>query len=142
MLFGKKKRSIIRLLVVEDEPLVAFDTEYLLSEQDYEIVATVDRVAHALAVIERESDIHLVLLDVNLADGSGIDVARAACARGFPVMFVTGNFPDEAAEFAMGCLIKPYDQRDLLGAIEVLDARVAGRKAKKLPQGFRVFERA
>ena len=51
MIFGRKKRSIVRLLVVEDEPLVAFDTEHLLTEQDYEIVATVDRVSDAVAVL-------------------------------------------------------------------------------------------
>ena len=44
MIFGRKRRVITRLLVVEDEPLVAFDTEHLLTEEGYEVVATVDRV--------------------------------------------------------------------------------------------------
>jgi len=142
MLFGKKKRSIVRLLIAEDEPLVAFDTEYLLTEQNFTVVATVDRVAQAIAVIENGAAIDLVLVDVNLADGSGIDVARAARARGMPVMFVTGNFPDEAAEFAVACLSKPYAQRDLLDAIAVLEHRSAGKKVRKLPAGFRLFEQA
>jgi DNA-binding response OmpR family regulator len=142
MLFGKKKRSIVRLLVVEDEPLVAFDTEHLLNDQNYEVVATVDRVASAVALIDEGTQIDLVLVDVGLADGSGIDVARSAGARDIPVMFVTGHLPEEASVFAMGCLAKPYNQRDLLGAIEAIDARVGGRKMPKLPQGFRMFETA
>ena len=142
MLFGKKKRSIVRLLVVEDEPLVAFDTEHLLEEQDYEIVATVDRVAQAVALIDSGVAIDLVLVDVELTDGSGIDVARAAGVRGVPVMFVTGHLPDDAMAHAMGCLAKPYSQRDLIAAIEVIDARLAGRTVKRMPPGFRVFEAA
>ena len=102
MLFGRKKRRISRLLLVEDEPLVAFDAEHLLSEEDYHIVATVDRVAQAVRIIGEESEIDLVLVDVELTDGSGIDVARAAAARGIPVLFVTGNCPGDVEALAFG----------------------------------------
>ena len=139
MIFGRKKRSIVRLLVVEDEPLVAFDTEYLLTGDDYEIVATVDRVADAVAVIADAQDIHLVLADLALADGSGIDVARAAQERGIPVMFVTGHCPSEAEAFAAGCLSKPYAPRDLLGAIAAVEAACEGKRPRRLPHGFRLF---
>lgn len=129
----------MRLLLVEDEPLIAFDTEHLLSGEDYEIVATVDRVADAVAVIADGQDIHLVLVDMDLADGSGIDVARAAQARGIPVMFVTGKCPGEAEAFATGWLVKPYAQRDLLGAIVAIEAARAGKRPRRLPSGFRLF---
>ncbi|MCU6452901.1 response regulator [Sphingomonas sp. A2-49] len=139
MLFGRKKRLIVRLLVVEDEPLIAFDTEHLLTDASYEIVATVDRVADAVAVLGSTAEIDLVLVDVRLADGSGLDVARAARGAGVPVLFVTGNFPGEAEELAAGCLDKPYQQRDLIGAIEAIEAQIAGRKPRRLPTGFRLF---
>jgi DNA-binding response OmpR family regulator len=139
MIFGKRKRSITRLLVVEDEPLIAFDTEHFLSSEGYEIVATVDRVAEAVAVIESGAEVHLVLVDVSLADGSGMDVARAAKAAGVAVLFVTGNCPTQAAEVADGCLTKPHAQRDLLSAIEAIETRIDGGKAKKPPAGFRLF---
>jgi len=141
MIFARKKRQIARLLVVEDEPLVAFDNEHFLSDASFEIVATVDRVADAVRVIEGEGDVDLVLVDVNLADGSGVDVARAAHARGVAVLFVTGNFPDDAAIYADGLLAKPYAQRDLLHAIAAIEAKRGGRPVKKLPGGFRLFER-
>lgn len=139
MLFGRKKRLIARLLVVEDEPLIAFDNEYILTDAGYEIVATVDRVADALAVLGSDKDVDLVVADVNLADGSGIDVARAASEAGVPVLFVTGNCPVEATELAAGCLAKPYQPRDLIGAIGAIDSQLAGRKPKRLPTGFRLF---
>ena len=56
-----------RILIVEDEPLTAFDNENILSDAGYEIVATVDDLDEALAALERE-DVHLVLSDVRLRD--------------------------------------------------------------------------
>ena len=47
MLFGKRERTIRRILVVEDEPLVAFDNEHMLQDAGYEVVATVDTLADA-----------------------------------------------------------------------------------------------
>ena len=139
MLFGKKKRQITRLLVVEDEPLVAFDAEHILRDAKYEIVATVDRVADALEVLGEDNEVDLVLVDVSLADGSGLDVARAARSRDIPVMFVTGACPPEAAELAVGCLSKPYAQRALLGAIEAVEAGLGGKPPRRLPTGFSLF---
>lgn len=142
MLFGRRKRRISRLLVVEDEPLIAFDTEHFLTDSGFTIVATVDRVADATALIGSGTGVDLVLVDVNLADGSGLDVARVARTHEVPVLFVTGNCPVEAQELAAGCLAKPYAQRDLLAAIQAIDATLAGQVPKRLPPGFRLFEQA
>lgn len=140
MLFGRKKRRIEHLLVVEDEPLVAFDTEHFLRESGFTIVATVDSVAQASRIVETESSLDLVLADIRLSDGSGVEVAKAAQARGVPVLFVTGNCPAEARALAAGCLAKPYPQRDLLVAIDAIDAVLAGRAApKRLPHSFSLF---
>lgn len=137
MLFGKPKRTLTRLLIVEDEPLVAFDNEYVLADENYVVVATVDRVADAMAKLD--DDVHLVLVDMNLADGSGVDVARAAKTRDIPVLFVTGQSPDGAEDYAVGCLMKPYPQRALLKAIAAVDQIVQGQPPKKLPAGLKLF---
>jgi len=142
MIFARKKRRIERLLVVEDEPLVAFDTEHFLTDAAFEVVATVDNVAQARALIQGGTPIHLVLADVRLADGSGMEVARAAQARGIPVLFVTGNLPPEAAALAHGFLPKPFSQRDLLAAIMAIDGQLGGNPPKRLPSGMQLFERA
>ncbi|MBB5709263.1 response regulator [Sphingomonas xinjiangensis] len=142
MLFGKKKRVIERVLIVEDEPLVAFDTEHFLTSEAFEIVATVDSVADALAAIEGDETLDLVLVDVDLADGSGVEVARAARGRGVQVLFVTGHCPGEARSLAAGWLSKPYPQRDLLAAIAAIEAVVEGQKPKRLPHSFSLFKSA
>jgi DNA-binding response OmpR family regulator len=142
MIFARKKRRIERLLLVEDEPLVAFDTEHFLTDAAFEIVGTVDTVIAATALIEGGAAIDLVLVDVRLADGSGLDVARAARGRAIPVLFVTGNLPPEAAEMAHGFLPKPFGQRDLLAAIMAIDSQIGGKAPKRLPSGMQLFERA
>src|SRR5436190_23704682 len=65
MLFGKRKQVVKRILIVEDEPLTAFDNENILGDAGYEIVATVDDLDEALAVLKREP-VDLVLSDVRL----------------------------------------------------------------------------
>jgi DNA-binding response OmpR family regulator len=139
MLFAKKERRITRILVVEDEPLVAFDTEHFLTTAGYEIVATLDSVADATATLAGEEEIHLVLVDVALADGSGVDVARMASERGIKVLFVTGNCPGDARSLAAGCLAKPYPQRDLLNAIAAIEKVLDGKAPKRLPASFKLF---
>ena len=108
MLFGKRERRISRIMIVEDEPLVAFDNEYMLKDAGYEVVATVASLADAIEVIEAEP-LDLVLTDIAISgEGDGTDVARAAGAKDIPVLFVTGNCSEEAKSLALGCLAKPY----------------------------------
>jgi DNA-binding response OmpR family regulator len=141
MLFGKRERAIKRILVVEDEPLVAFDNEHLLRESGYEVVATVDSLADAVAILAKEEDIHLVLSDITLSgDGDGTDVARAAAAKGVPVLFVTGACPVEARALAVGCLAKPYNDRMLKNALAAVDRKLRGEPVKRVPAGLSIYE--
>jgi CheY-like chemotaxis protein len=140
MLFGKRERAIKRILVVEDEPLVAFDNEHLLGAAGYEVVATVDNLADALEVLESE-ELDLILSDVALrGEGDGVDLARAAAARDVPVLFVTGNCPVEARSLAVGCLAKPYSDRLLKSALDALDAKLRGKPLKKVPAGLSIYD--
>lgn len=139
-LFERKKRRFNRLLVVEDEPLVAFDTEYFLRDEGFDVVATLDRVDDAVALIGSGAEIDLVLADISLADGSGLDVAKAAQGAGIAVLFVTGECPTEAETLADGCLGKPYSQRDLALAIAAIEAVRDGVVPKRLPAGLSLFK--
>jgi len=142
MLFSKRERRIRRILIVEDEPLVAFDNEYMLQDADYEVVATVDSFAAASEVIEAEA-LDLVLTDLSLSgEGDGTDVARAAWAKGVPVLFVTGNCSEEAKSLALGWLAKPYSEKVLLGALEAIDAHIQGKESKKVPEQLTLYARA
>jgi DNA-binding response OmpR family regulator len=142
MLFGKRARTISRILIVEDEPLVAFDNEHLLGENGYEVVATVDNLADAVRVIGEER-IDLVLSDIKLnGDGDGLDVARAAAAKKVPVLFVTGNSPLEASNLGIGCLAKPYSNGTLRAALAAVDRKLQGQKMRRLPAGLTLYEEA
>jgi DNA-binding NarL/FixJ family response regulator len=80
-----------RVLIVEDEALIAMDMEMALSQAGFEVVATVDTEADAIAACERlEPDV--VLMDITLREGNGI-MAAGAIMRSSParVIFVSGN---------------------------------------------------
>jgi DNA-binding response OmpR family regulator len=140
MLFGKRERAIRRIVIVEDEPLVAFDNEHLLRECGYEVVATVDSLADAVRVLDEAEDVQLVLSDITLSgDGDGMDVARAAGAKGVPVLFVTGACPVEARSLAVGCLAKPYTGKMLKNALEALDRTMRGEAVKRVPAGLSIY---
>jgi DNA-binding response OmpR family regulator len=140
MLFGKRERAIRRIVIVEDEPLVAFDNEHLLRDCGYEVVATVDNLADAVRVLGEEAPIDLVLSDIKLSgDGDGMDVARAATAKGVPVLFCTANCPIEARNVGIGCLAKPYSGKMLKNALETLDRKLQGHRVKRLPAGLSLY---
>lgn len=138
MLFGKRKQIVKRILIVEDEPLTAFDNENILGDAGYEIVATVDDLDEALDALERE-EVHLILSDVRLKkQQTGVQLARAAKKKGVPTLFATGHSYPGAAEIAVGCLMKPYTERQLCRAIEFVDRHLQGEKVKP-PKGLELF---
>jgi DNA-binding response OmpR family regulator len=142
MLFGRRTRTISRILIVEDEALVAFDNEHLLGENGYQVVGTVDSLADAVRVLG-EQPVDLVLTDIKLnGDGDGMDVARAAAAKNVPVLFVTGNCPLEASSLGIGCLAKPYSGKMLKSALETVDRKLQGKTVRRLPMGLTLYEDA
>jgi len=140
MLFGKKSRRITRLLIVEDEPLVAFDTEHFLIEEGFAVVATTDSVSEAIGHIRSRSRIDLVLVDLGLRDGDGSDVARAAQAKNLPALIVTGRPLAEVEAIGLGCLSKPYPQRDLLRAIAIVETLLDGKTPRRVPASLKLFQ--
>ena len=114
-----------RILVVEDEAVVALDIEERLSRLGHEVVATADSY---VAALEQANALYpdLVLMDVALRDGpDGIEAAeRLRSELPVPVVFLTA-FADaatlERAKRASphGYIIKPFDERDLRAAIEI-----------------------
>jgi len=138
MLFGKRKQVVKRILIVEDEPLTAFDNENHLGDAGYDIVATVDDLDEAMEILERE-EVHLILSDVRLKkQQTGIHLARHAKGKGIPTLFATGNPYPGASEIAVGCLAKPYTERQLTKAIECVDRHLQGEKVKA-PKGLELF---
>ena len=138
MLFGKRKRIVKRILVIEDEPLTAFDNEVMNKDAGYEVVATHDDFEEAVAALDREK-VDLILSDVRLrGERTGIELAKEAKKRGVPLIFVTGHPPDNAHELALGCLRKPYSEKQLRSALDAIDQHLAG-KSPKIPKGMEIY---
>lgn len=78
-----------KVLVVEDEMMVAWLLEDLLAELGYAIVGPAASINQALAMIETEA-IDVAVLDVNLNGEMSYPIADALAARGVPFVFVTG----------------------------------------------------
>jgi two-component system, response regulator PdtaR len=141
MLFGKRKRNVKRILIIEDEPLTAFDNEIMIRDAGYEVVATHDDFEEAVAALDR-GHVDLILSDVRLrGDRTGIELAQEAKRRGVPLLFVTGQAPDNACDLAIGCLRKPYSERTLRKALDAVDRHLAG-KAAKPPAGLELFAKS
>jgi len=138
MLFGKRKRIVKRILVIEDEPLTAFDNEIMIKDAGYDVVATHDDFEEAVAALDR-TKVDLILSDVRLrGKKTGIELAKEAKRRGVPLLFVTGQPPDNAPELALGCLRKPYTERQLKKALDAVDQHLAG-KNPKVPKGLEIY---
>jgi CheY-like chemotaxis protein len=132
MLFGRRKRIVKRILIVEDEPLTAFDTETILADLGYDIVATLDDVDEALQRLDREI-VHLVIADVRLhGQDLGIELARNAHVKGVPTLLATGHDPPPPTTHALGCLRKPYTERLLKQALDSVDRHLKGETVKPL----------
>ena len=139
MLFGKRKRNVKRILVIEDEPLTAFDNEVMIKDAGYDVVATHDDFHEAVAALDNNK-IDLILSDVRLrGKKTGIELAKEAKRRGVPLLFVTGHPPENAHELAIGCLRKPYSERQLKRALEAIDEHIGGKRPK-IPDGLEIYE--
>lgn len=139
MLFGKRKRVVNRILIVEDEPLVAFDNEVMLGDLGYEVVATLDSFDDAIELLDRES-VDLILSDYRLSGArTGVDLARAAKSRKIPIIFATGHqLPAESVQLAVGCITKPFNERTLKQTLTAVDKHLSGQRAKP-PKGVELF---
>ena len=109
----------VRVLVVEDEFLVAMDAEDMLRSFGFEDIRVESRAEPALAAIEQEP-FGLVLLDMNLNGRRSDAVARALAARNIPFVVTTGYQLSEADLEAFGFpayVRKPYGAPQLHRAV-------------------------
>lgn len=119
--------SELRVLVVEDEPLVAMLAEDMLAELGHHAAAVSHGLKDGLAAIGAGT-FDLAVLDVNLSGALSFPIADAAAKRGVPVLFVTGFDRDHMEQLAGQCVLqKPYSSDDLRRAIGEALGRGQGR---------------
>jgi CheY-like chemotaxis protein len=116
-----------RVLVVEDESLVAMLIEDMLSDMGYEVVAVAARIDQALA-IARSVVADLAILDLNLAGQRTDPVAEVLRARGIPFMFATGyGAAGVAQEWSHVPVVqKPFQESELSHALLKLKVHETG----------------
>ena len=121
--------TFLRILVVEDEALIALELGWLLGDLGHEVVGTAVGAPEAIA-LGRATRPDVALVDIHLMDGpTGIDVARALSADPrIAVVFMTANekrIPDDFAG-ALGVIAKPYSERSVAGVLAYVAARRDG----------------
>jgi CheY-like chemotaxis protein len=112
-----------RILVVEDEALVAMLVEDALTDAGFAVLGPARSVAQALEML-RGAAPDAAVLDLNLGGENSLAVAEALAARGIPFVVATGygaaGLPAHLRHIPV--LPKPYDPADLTVAIERLCA--------------------
>ncbi len=115
----------VKILIVEDNVIIADDMQSMLEEIGYEIVDNVIVYEQAEEVLKNQQ-VDLVLIDIILAsDKTGIDLGKHIRANyDIPFIFVTSNSDRATVENAKsvkpnGYLVKPFEQQDLYTSIEI-----------------------
>lgn len=111
----------MRVLIVEDDPLIAFDLQTIVEEAGHEVVGVCASRRAGLARIGGEIDraIDFALLDVDLADGKSFPLAEALRDRRIPFAFVSGSRRADmpAALEAVPFIAKPYAEASIVRAL-------------------------
>lgn len=131
-----------RILIIEDEALVAMELRFVLEDLGYEVAGVCATAKGALDTV-RETDIDLALVDIHLSDGpTGIDLGRRLGQEmGVSVLFMTANpgMVREGVAGTIGVLSKPTDERAVQTAVEYALRRRHGEPTQYAPPGLQLF---
>lgn len=107
-----------RILIVEDEPMIVFMLEDMLTEAGFEIVGVATALEPALALIAG-GNIDATLLDANLAGISSAPAALALTARAIPYVVVSGYSKSQQDDaYSAGLFVsKPFKMATLIAAL-------------------------
>jgi PAS domain S-box-containing protein len=122
---GTPEQTRKRILIVEDEAIIALDIERRLLRLGFDVVGTADNRDDAVTLFLAHQP-HLVLMDIFLRPPvDGIETARTLSSMGdVPVIFLTAYADDETLRRAAqtspyGYLLKPFDERTLLATLTI-----------------------
>jgi CheY-like chemotaxis protein len=121
---GQTPLNGARIMIVEDEPLIALDLAQLVMDAGGVVTGTA-RLKKEAASLIKSAGFDVALLDVRLPDGDSFSVARKLAEKGIPFVFCTGDNV-EAAQFSQWpdapVVAKPHDGAAIISSI----ARVLG----------------
>ncbi|ATY34257.1 response regulator [Sphingomonas psychrotolerans] len=111
----------LRVLVVEDEPVVAMFLEDILQGLGCETVGPAGRLTEGLALAEHEI-LGAAILDINLAGERSTPIAAALLRRGIPVAFASGYGAAPEGFERLPLIEKPYREADIDAVLMLLTA--------------------
>ena len=117
-----------RIIIADDEALIRQDLREMLTNLGYLVIGDVGDGRSAVN-LARELKPDLVIMDIRMPDMDGIEAARLLTEEGIaPVLLLSAysqrDLVERAAEAGVsGYVIKPFDESNLLPAIEVVLAR-------------------
>jgi DNA-binding response OmpR family regulator len=111
----------MRVLIVEDEGLIAIEIEHILTSAGFEVAGPVASAKEALALVST-GQVEGAVLDVNLGRETSEAVAAELASRGVPFIAVSGYASDQRPAVFNGApfLAKPFRARELLAAVRGL----------------------
>jgi len=122
------------VVIAEDEAIVRLDLREILEEQGFEVVGETGRGDEAVA-LAKQHEPDLVILDIKMPGLDGLSAAKDINVdRKSAILILTAfsqrNLIEEARDAgALAYLVKPFQQEELLPAIEVALARFAEMQA-------------
>ena len=138
---GDVEGKSLRILVVEDEVLVAMLIEDALTLYEHKVVGVAENVAGAMMIAMREP-IDLALCDIRLADGdSGVEAAAQLAAFGIPSLYLSGNCPARTDNpLVVGYMAKPFPTAALGRAVIAAHAVAQGAQPRAMPTGMQLYD--
>lgn len=133
----------MRILIVEDDHLVALALKMFLTELGHTVVGTAVDTIGAVQIFDGEVNADLAIIDLRLARGSsGIETAlRIRHPCGVASVFLTSDAEEArtARHAALGCLTKPVSSFGLAAALNALEALTQGRIPRDIPHELELF---
>lgn len=129
---------MITIMIVEDDRLLNDGLAFMLTKEKYKTVQAF--TYQEAATVIQDQALGLVLLDINLPDGSGLDICREirrTCS--IPVIFLTANDTEQdiIAGFVLGAddyIAKPFSMTVLLQHVKAVLRRTGGDNSSQLFQ--------
>lgn len=108
-----------RILVVEDEALIALDLQATLEDEGFAVIGPAGTLARARALLDGGARPDIACLDLNLGSATSHDLARRLLAEGVPVVFISGRDARALPEDLRGVPVlgKPIDVPLLLARL-------------------------
>jgi len=113
-----------KILIVEDEFIVANDLRIILKKAGYNVCGVAISLTEARAILQKESPL-LALLDIHLKEElDGIELARELREKDIGVVYLSANCSQQILEAVKatepyGFLVKPYREKDLLVTLDI-----------------------